>query len=60
MVAFGESAGGLRDSNGNNPVRSGPYLLGIAFNMVPNPTPGDLVLPRGARDNPERYLQVKQ
>lgn len=40
-------------------VRPGLHPLGIAFEMVRNPTPAERVVPRGGRDNVERYLDIE-
>ncbi len=39
-------------------VRPGLHPLGIAFEMVSNPSPAECVVPRGGRDNVGRYLQI--
>ena len=39
-------------------VRPGWHPLGIAFELVTEPTNAELVVPRGGRDNAERYLTM--
>ena len=58
MVAVGIASGAPADANGkvHQPL---PYPLGIAFEMVVNPTPADRLHPRGARDNVAAYLEPK-
>jgi len=58
MVALGTASGAPADANGkvHQPL---PYPLGIAFELVANPTPADLLHPRGARDNVAAYLEPK-
>ena len=41
-------------------VRPGIHPLGIAFELVRNPTPAERVVPRGGRDNPQRYLAMER
>lgn len=50
MVALGEVANTPRG------VRDGRRPLGIAFELVRDPTPAERVVPRGARDDVARYL----
>jgi hypothetical protein len=57
MVALGTASGLPRDANGVITPRKGPYPLGIAFELVRNPTPAERLHPRGARDNPMAYLE---
>jgi hypothetical protein len=57
MVALGIASGLPRDANGVITPRTGPYPLGIAFELVSNPTPAEQLHPRGARDNPAAYLE---
>jgi len=59
MVALGTALGLPRDANGIITPRKGPYPLGIAFELVRNPTPAERLHPRGARDNPVAYLEPK-
>jgi hypothetical protein len=39
-------------------VRPGLHPLGIAFEMVLHPTDAERVVPRGGRDNVDRYLHI--
>jgi hypothetical protein len=48
------------DANGVVTPRKGAYPLGIAFELVTDPTPADRLHPRGARDNPAAYLEPKE
>ena len=58
MVALGNVSG--RPLNENNMgERPGSNPLGVAFELVVNPTPADLLFPRGARDNSAAYLGKK-
>ena len=41
-------------------VRPGSHPLGIAFEMVQKPTAPERVVPRGGRDNVQRYLTTVQ
>jgi hypothetical protein len=59
VVALGTASGLPRDANGVITPRKGPYPLGIAFELVRNPTPAERLHPRGARDNPAAYLAPK-
>jgi hypothetical protein len=59
MVALGIASGLPRDANGVITPRKGPYPLGIAFELVSDPTPAEKLHPRGARDNPAAYLAPK-
>jgi len=59
LVALGTASGLPRDANGVISFRKGPYPLGIAFELVANPTPAEHLYPRGARDNPSAYLEPK-
>ena len=36
------------------------YPVGIAFELVANPTPAERLHPRGARDNPAAYLDPRE
>lgn len=58
MLALGTASGAPADANGkvHQPL---PYPLGIAFELVANPTPADRLHPRGARDNVAAYLEPK-
>jgi hypothetical protein len=60
IVALGTASGLPRDANGVVCYRQGPYPLGIAFELVANPTPAEQLHPRGARDNPAAYLEPKE
>jgi hypothetical protein len=60
IVAIGTAAGLPTDANGVITPRKGPYPLGIAFELVANPTPAERLHPRGARDNPAAYLEPRQ
>lgn len=40
-------------------VRPGWHPLGIAFELVKKPTDAERVVPRGGRDNVERYLDIE-
>lgn len=59
LVALGTASGLPRDANGVITPRKGPYPLGIAFELVADPTPAERLHPRGARDNPAAYLDPK-
>lgn len=50
LLAFGTQ------TNAPRGVLPGPQVLGIAFELVPNPTETQMVWPRGARDGLARYL----
>jgi hypothetical protein len=52
MVALGEV------TNTPRGVRPGVHPLGIAFELVRKPTVSERVVPRGGRDNVQRYLQI--
>jgi hypothetical protein len=41
-------------------VRSGLHPLGIAFELTRKPKPAERVVPRGGRDNAERYLSMSR
>ncbi len=56
LVALGTALGLPTDANGVVTPRKGPYPLGIAFELVANPTPAERLHPRGARDNVAAYL----
>lgn len=55
IVAIGDMTGRPLNENDMG-ERPGSNPLGIAFELVVNPTPADLLFPRGARDNAARYL----
>jgi len=59
LVALGTASGLPRDANGVVTPRKGPYPLGIAFELVPDPAPAERLHPRGARDNPAAYLDPR-
>jgi hypothetical protein len=59
MVALGTASGLPRDANGVITPRKGPYPLGIAFELVAQPTAAERLHPRGARDNVAAYLEPK-
>ena len=59
LLALGTASGLPRDANGLITPRKGPYPLGIAFELVPEPTAAERLHPRGARDNPAAYLEPK-
>lgn len=59
LVALGTASGLPRDANGVITPRRGPYPLGIAFELVADPTPAERLHPRGARDNPAAYLDPR-
>jgi len=50
MLALGDA------ENAPRGVLLGPYVLAVAFELVDKPTEADLVWPRGARDDLQRYL----
>lgn len=52
MVALGDV------TNTPRGVRPGAHPLGIAFELVRQPTVPERVVPRGGRDNLERYLKI--
>jgi hypothetical protein len=60
LVALGTAKGLPTDANGVVTPRKGPYPLGIAFELVRDPAPAELLHPRGARDNPAAYLEPKE
>jgi hypothetical protein len=41
-------------------VRPGLHPLGIAFELVTDPSPAERVVPRGGRDDLQRYLDISQ
>ncbi len=59
LLALGTASGLPTDANGVITPRKGPYPLGIAFELVANPTPAERLHPRGARDNVAAYLAPK-
>ncbi len=59
LVALGTVSGLPRDANGIVTPRKGAYPLGIAFELVREPTPAEQLYPRGARDNPAAYLEPR-
>src|SRR5262249_10364561 len=52
MIALGEV------TNTPRGVRPGAHPLGIAFELVRQPTVAERVVPRGGRDDVQRYLQI--
>jgi hypothetical protein len=52
MVALGDV------TNTPRGVRPGVHPLGIAFDLVSRPTVAERVVPRGGRDNVQRYLEI--
>ena len=60
LVALGTASGLPRDANGRVTPRKGPYPLGIAFELVRQPTAAERLHPRGARDNPAAYLEPRE
>jgi hypothetical protein len=60
VVALGTASGLPTDANGKVAFRKGEYPVGIAFELVKNPTPAEKLHPRGARDNPTAYLEPKE
>jgi hypothetical protein len=59
ILALGTAQGLPCDANGKVSFRTGPYPVGVAFELVVNPTPAERLHPRGARDNPAAYLEPK-
>ncbi|OAI54880.1 hypothetical protein AYO44_14110 [Planctomycetaceae bacterium SCGC AG-212-F19] len=59
LLAVGTTVNLPTDANGVVAFRKGPYPLGIAFELVADPTPAERLHPRGARDNPAAYLEPK-
>jgi hypothetical protein len=59
ILALGTAVNLPTDANDVVTPRKGEYPLGIAFELVVNPTPADRLHPRGARDNPAAYLEPK-
>lgn len=59
LLALGPASGMPRDANGKIAFRAGAYPVGIAFELVPAPTPAERLHPRGARDNPAAYLDPR-
>jgi hypothetical protein len=60
LVALGTASGLPTDANGKVAFRKGAYPVGIAFELVTNPTAAEKLHPRGARDNPAAYLNPKE
>jgi hypothetical protein len=60
LLALGTAVNLPTDANGVVTPRKGAYPLGIAFELVTDPTPADRLHPRGARDNPAAYLEPKE
>lgn len=59
LLALGTACGLPTDANGVVTPRKGPYPLGIAFELVSQPTAAERLHPRGARDNVAAYLDPK-
>lgn len=59
LLALGDASGLPRDANGKIAFRRGAYPVGIAFELVADPTPAERLHPRGARDHPAAYLEPK-
>ena len=59
LVALGKASGMPTDANGKVIIRAGAYPVGIAFELVADPTPAERLHPRGARDNPAAYLMPR-
>lgn len=59
LLALGKASGLPTDANGKVAFRAGAYPVGIAFELVADPTPAERLHPRGARDNPAAYLAPK-
>jgi hypothetical protein len=60
LLALGTASGLPCDANGKVAFRKGAYPVGIAFELVVNPTTAERLHPRGARDNPAAYLNPKE
>jgi hypothetical protein len=60
MVALGTASGLPCDANGKVAFRKGAYPVGIAFELVANPTTAERLHPRAARDNPAAYLDPRE
>jgi hypothetical protein len=60
VVALGTASGLPCDANGKVAFRKGAFPVGVAFELVANPTPAERLHPRGARDNPAAYLEPKE
>lgn len=60
LVALGDASGLPTDANGKVAFRKGVYPVGIAFELVANPTLAERLYPRGARDNPAAYLEPRE
>jgi hypothetical protein len=60
VLALGTASGLPTDANGVVTPRTGPYPLGIAFELAAEPTPAERLHPRGARDNVAVYLAPKE
>jgi hypothetical protein len=60
LLALGTASGLPTDANGVVTPRKGPYPLGIAFELVADPTPAERLHPRGARDNVAAYLAPRE
>jgi hypothetical protein len=60
LVALGDASGLPCDANGKVAFRKGVYPVGIAFELVAQPTTAERLHPRGARDNPSAYLEPRE
>jgi len=60
LLALGTASGLPCDANGKVAFRKGAYPVGIAFELVANPTAAERLHPRGARDNPAAYLNPQE
>ncbi len=60
ILALGVASGLPCDANGKVAFRKGAYPVGIAFELVANPTAAERLHPRGARDNPAAYLNPQE
>jgi hypothetical protein len=60
LLALGTASGLPCDANGKVAFRKGAYPVGIAFELVANPTTAEQLHPRGARDNPAVYLHPQE
>jgi hypothetical protein len=60
LLALGTTSGLPCDANGKVSFRKGAYPVGIAFELVANPSAGERLHPRGARDNPAAYLNPQE
>ena len=56
LLALGDACGKVQHGGGGQ--RRGPYPLGIAFQLVPNPTTAECAPPHAARRNVRKYLEL--